>query len=67
MKFKAIFDRADGQFNFSESELRKELEEVAKNNKFRESTRESAREILEDHTGAIFFSGYDFCDPEWHR
>ena len=66
-RFQAIFDRADGQFNFSESELRNELEQIAKDNKFRESTRESARDILNDRTGGVFFSGYDFCDPEFFK
>lgn len=66
-RFEAIFDRADGQFNFSESELRNELEQIAKDSKFKKSTRESARDILNDHSGAVWFSGYDFCDPEFHK
>lgn len=67
MKFKAIFDRAGGGFNFSEPQLISELEEITKCSNFRESTRASAREILEDREGAVFFSGYDMCDPEFFR
>lgn len=67
MKFKAIFDRAGGGFNFSESELRNDLENVVKCSNFRESTRVSAKDILDDHGGTVFFSGYDMCDPEFFR
>ena len=66
-KFKAIFDRSSGLFNFSEDVLMEELLQIAASSEFRKSTHESAREIIEDSTGGVWFSGYDLCDPEFHK
>lgn len=66
-RFKAIFNRSEGLFDFSESELREELLQVANSADFRETTRETAREILEDHSGAIWFSGFDFTDSAFFK
>jgi hypothetical protein len=66
-KFKAIKNRAEGQFDFSEVELIEELLQVASSSDFRETTRETAREIIDDTTGAIWFSGYDSTDPAFHK
>ena len=61
-KFKAIASRSEGRFDYSESELIEEILQVANSSDFRETTRETAREILEDQSGNIWFSGYDFTD-----
>jgi hypothetical protein len=66
-KFEAIFDRSEKNFNFSEAELRQELLQVANSPDFRGTTRETAREILNDHSGAVWFSGYDFTDPAFFK
>lgn len=66
-KFEAIFDRSEKQFNFSEEKLREELLQVANSSEFRETTRETAREIIEDHSGAVWFSGYDLTDSAFFK
>ncbi|NLZ83660.1 MAG: hypothetical protein GX915_08350 [Clostridiales bacterium] len=66
-RFKAITNRSEGRFDFSEAELREELLQVASSSDFRETTRETAREIIDDTSGAIWFSGYDLTDPAFHK
>lgn len=62
MKVKQIiFNRSE----YSNSEIVAALEKVVANTNFLPSTRETAQEIIDDTTGAVWFSGHDICDPEW--